>query len=211
MANKESDLVKKSFYEIPISESELRDIIALAESLRQYDISRNDIKRLPSYDTHASFTLSTALDIGKQVGLDGYVEKAINSRYISNDVKISDLRAHQAVPTNSAVSRTYYNELRKILTNFPGDNISVDLDVSKAYIHIQKNSAAFRRSLFGKRMPINYKEDLANFRFNDYREEVVGTIHDPLILRICSPSLKKLKELFKWKQIIKHEYPIEIE
>lgn len=208
MANKESILVKKSFYDTRISEGELRDIIALAESLRQYDVSRNDVTRIPLYDPHTDFTLSTAVDIGKQIGLDGYVERAINSRYVSNETKISDLKEHQATPTVDGYVRIYRNELSKALVDFPGDKV-IFTDLSKNY---SKDVRKFLVQQDSKKGFFHKKSTLADFQFDLSGLELFIVIYDPLFLRTCSSTLKKLKDKLNHSEYsIEHEYPIDIE
>lgn len=210
--NQESDLVKKSFYDsTEISEGELRDIIALAESMRQYDNSKSDLSLLPSYLKSPELTLSTALQVGEEMGLDSYIQKAIDSRYVPNEIQIADLTELEARPTEKGLIKIYQDEMLKALAEFPDISVGRDKDYIYNGFHIYRDTHFYRKTLFGKKVPKRSRGKLAVFNFNTLYKWVRIEVYDPIILRKCGEKIKKLRDISDLKQIIEYEYPVDIQ
>lgn len=218
----ESRLVKKSFYDsTKISEGELMDLIASMESMRQYDASLNNVTRLPSYDTR-SLTLSTAIDIAKQIGLEDYAQKAIDSRYIPNKVQIQDLKKFGAKPNLANITEIYVWALKSSFVGFPGDNISINKKIesrdSSTSISVARFIDYIGKNLFGKNIKKIREEGLARlfFMIKDFDDINSGgvriNLYNPIVLRACENVLGELDRSFPtWKQDIIFEYPVDMD
>lgn len=204
-----------------ISKEELNELVALSGSLKFYEENKEGIpsttKISEKYGNNLS--LDTALEIAEEFGDEKYMEKVIKLKYIPDEIMVKDLEEHGGILSAKMVARIYkkkllkcfepYQELRNLEIKHSKD-IKYELNYKLSLIkNISKT--IIKKSFFKQRKKlIIVKKTLADFLFDGFCHSVSIKLYDPLVLRVCGKTFKKLKGKFaKWRDgydFIKEEY-----
>ncbi len=204
-----------------LPEKEFLDLIALADSLRQFDERKGDKAVLDAVEGtlvhEGNFPVSVAYEVAQSLGISAdYMERAIALRYPTVEQQFADIYDHGAIPSFGAIIKTYGNVLiDSVRSSLPTDKF--DLDTYKRgydaidgdgyvriyHIHETRHEGRF---LFWKteRVEKNRKQivDL-DFFSSRYKSVPSGKfvlhvqVKDPLFLRACGDSLKELNKHFE--------------
>ncbi len=198
----------KDFYdatEIPIGE--MKDLIALSESHRQYEEERKDNSKINKFlkGGEEIISLSRALEIGNEMNLREYMLKVIESRYIPEEIKLKDVEEFKAIPSIEGLAEIYKIGLLKCFDFDPKIRSEIKIkDIPDDYYtkfnlnrYIPK-VACVKKGFFTKRKELKEKIEkttLGSFSFSTmYSREI--NLYNPLVLRYCGETLKKLESKF---------------
>ena len=105
-----------------ILQNEFLDLIAHAESLRQYIEKHNDneliTKIKESFLDSDRISLSRAREIAREIGLEDYLDRVIDTFYIDPATQEQDVLNNGAIPTPEGLKNIYYTKLSKHLENY---------------------------------------------------------------------------------------------
>ena len=97
-----------------LSKKEFLDLIALADSLRQFDDRKRDGTILNNIDGIVSVVV--AYEVAESLGITSdYVDIAMNLLHPSREIQVADLRKHGTTATLPAVVKQYAQDLTQVL------------------------------------------------------------------------------------------------
>ncbi len=204
-----------------LSEKEFLDLIALADSIRQFDERKRDrtvlntVEGIPACE--GNFPVSVAYDVAQSLGIPAdYMERAIALKNPTIEQQLADIERYGVVPSFGAVVKTYETVLLRSLEEalpldkFKSSSWSSRLGMleggdGEVYLHRVLESVHKRRFLFWEteRVDTSSKRLVKLEFFSDKyksiepgRFAVKAQVNDPLFLRACGDTFEQLNQNF---------------
>lgn len=208
-----------------LSGEEFVDLVARAESLRQYDESKRRL--LPVIeDNKRKMSVQESLEESDSMGIPKeYFLRALNMRVPSVEVQLEELEEHNAMPMIGTIIEMYRKSIMgKLEETFPSRKFECKREYNEVHGFTKLNIFEMKKRGLFKR-----KENWAMLCFEDddsrYHEIPIGKfalshrISDPLFTHVCGETVKEITDYFEKKgnlafYDVKQDYlenPLEVE
>ena len=200
-----------------LSEREFSDLIALADSLKQFDEKKRAVLDAVGERDDGNFPISVAYEVAQSLGIPAdYMDRAIALKYPSVQQQFANIQEHGADPSFDAVINTYGKVLLNSLTSLlPQDTFDLAVRNGEAWnsngdgivgIYQRRETTRFERKyLFWERKRVEIERNkLVELNFYSSRYEGIPSgkfmlhvqVKNPLFLRACGDSLRELNQHF---------------
>lgn len=178
-----------------LSATEFTELIALADSLRQYDQRKSAIspeEGLAERIGGSSYSVGTAYEVARELGIDAdYIKRAQQMLFPTAEMQLVDIKKYSARLTGKIVSKKYECELLHALQeHLPQSRITVKIPYYTNLRIINKREKKLWK-----------KKRIADFYLTPWEKAVHSVlahfnIFDPIFFRVCDRKLEELQKHF---------------
>lgn len=206
-----------------LSVTEFTELIALADSLRQYDERKRAISPEESLSERiggGGYSVGTAYEVAQELGIDAdHMKRAEHILFPTAEMQLADITDVRAIPSMSAIRETYRTSLLNELQQYLPWTIIVNPTRvhSSDILFCKEERELVVRNRFWRKEQRQERILFRNLAFFDFwngevKPRLKITIYNPIFLRACGKKLKELCRHFEPALSVKigYDYAVEI-